>query len=109
LTEEGSYGALFETGILIVRKPVAKHMTTTWNLATTSPQNDNNGRSSPRRPMTMMSGVLKSSHQALSIGRIVSLIGRLFHQSSRSKMGLESDRQLANPADSQIFKAEVKF
>ena len=29
LTEEGSYGALFETGILIVRKLVTKHMTNT--------------------------------------------------------------------------------
>eukprot|EP00984_Skeletonema_dohrnii_P026494 scaffold15854_cov83-Skeletonema_dohrnii-CCMP3373.AAC.2 len=69
-------------GILIVRKLVAKHMTTptTSNLSQLhiSP-NDNNGRySSPRRPMTMMSGVLESSRQALSIGRIISLIGRLF-------------------------------
>jgi len=49
---------------------------------------DNNGRySSPRRPMTMMSGVLESSRQALSIGRIVGLIGRLFANRLGQKRG----------------------
>eukprot|EP00984_Skeletonema_dohrnii_P014158 scaffold5928_cov115-Skeletonema_dohrnii-CCMP3373.AAC.3 len=33
----------------------------------------------------MMSGVLESSHQALSIGRIVGLIGRLFANQSGQK------------------------
>jgi hypothetical protein len=59
---EGSYGALFETGILIVRKLFAKHMTSDhFKPQLKPPQNDNNGRYfSPRRPMTMMSGVLES-------------------------------------------------
>ena len=79
--EEGSYGALFETGILILRHEAGQ-------LFAAPPPNDhthlkhfkyNNGRySSPRRPMTMMSGVLESSRQALSIWRIFSLIGRSF-------------------------------
>ena len=56
--------------------------------------------------MTAISGVLESPWAALSIRLIDGLIGRLFHQSSRSKMGSESRRRLANPADSQIFTSD---
>ena len=84
-------GALFETDILIARKLVAKHMTHDHHFIpphTWASQNDNNGRySSPSRPMTMMSGVLESPWAALSIGRIVGLIGRLIANVSGQKGG----------------------
>ena len=83
-------GALFETDILIVRKLFAKHMTTDhhFNPPYHNSQKDIKGRySSPRRPMTTMSGVLESSRQALSIRRIYSHIGVLFTNRISQKGG----------------------
>ena len=60
------------------------------------------------RPMTMMSGVLESSRQALSIRYIISLIGRLLRIVSVKKVvTLRITRP--NPADTWDFASNVKI
>eukprot|EP00984_Skeletonema_dohrnii_P021124 scaffold10473_cov56-Skeletonema_dohrnii-CCMP3373.AAC.1 len=72
------YGAFFETDILILRQEAAPTIKAQPLKASSSKKNDNGRYSSPSGPMKAMSGVLESSHQALSIRRIISLIGRPF-------------------------------
>ena len=57
-----------------------------------------------RRPMTMMSGVLESSHQALSIRRIISLIGRLL-RIVQAKKWVTFRRARLDPQPHQEFQS----
>eukprot|EP00984_Skeletonema_dohrnii_P018426 scaffold8608_cov93-Skeletonema_dohrnii-CCMP3373.AAC.2 len=73
-------------GILILRHQCSINFFTSAQKANSS--NDISDRYySPSLPMTAISGILESSHQALSNRRIISLIGRLLPDCPGQKRG----------------------